>query len=120
MAKAKPFIKWVGGKSQLIEQLDEQLPANFDEWEDVTYIEPFVGGGAMLFYMLQRYPNIRHAIINDVNPDLTTCYRTVRDMPEELIASLTDIQNDYNALQTEERRRVFFSCCPRPLQREEP
>lgn len=40
MAKAKPFIKWVGGKSQLIEQLDAQLPADFDNWNDATYIEP--------------------------------------------------------------------------------
>ena len=107
-SKAKPFIKWVGGKGQLIEQLDAQLPADFDKWENVTYIEPFVGGGAMLFYMLQRYPNIRHAVINDVNPDLTTCYRTVRDMPEELITSLMEIQDAYNALQTEEGRRDFF------------
>lgn len=50
ISKAKPFIKWVGGKGQLIEQLDAQLPADFEAWEDVTYIEPFVGGGAMLFY----------------------------------------------------------------------
>ena len=108
MAKAKPFIKWVGGKTQLIEQLDALLPADFGNWNDVTYIEPFVGGGAMLFYMLQRYPNIRYAVINDVNPDLTTCYRTVRDMPEELITSLLEIQDAYNALQTEERRKEFF------------
>ena len=58
MAKAKPFIKWVGGKGQLIEQLEALLPADFAERENVTYIEPFVGGGAMLFYMLQTYPNI--------------------------------------------------------------
>lgn len=108
MAKAKPFIKWVGGKGQLLEQLDAQLPADFSTWEDVTYIEPFVGGGAMLFYMLQQYPNIRHAVINDVNSDLTTCYRTVRDMPEELITSLKDIQDTYNALSTEEARKKFF------------
>ena len=106
--RAKPFIKWVGGKTQLLEQLDAQLPANFSDWDDVTYIEPFVGGGAMLFYMLQQYPNIRHAVINDVNSDLTTCYRTVRDMPEELITSLTDIQDAYNALETEEARKDFF------------
>ena len=85
MTKAKPFIKWVGGKRQLIEQLDAQLPADFGNWENVTYIEPFVGGGAMLFYMLQLYPHIQHAIINDINPDLATCYRTVRDNPEQLI-----------------------------------
>ena len=108
MAKAKPFIKWVGGKSQLIDQLDMQLPADFGNWEDVTYIEPFVGGGAMLFYMLQRYPNIEHAVINDINPDLVTCYRTVRDNPKQLIESLADIEMAYLALETEERRKDFF------------
>ena len=108
MVNAKPFIKWVGGKSQLIEQLDAQLPADFDSLENVTYIEPFVGGGAMLFYMLQHYPNINHAIINDINPDLTTCYRTVRDNPKELIASLQDIENTYFSLNTEEARKEFF------------
>ena len=108
MVDVKPFIKWVGGKSQLIEQLDAQLPADFDSLEDVTYIEPFVGGGAMLFYMLQHYPNINHAIINDINPDLTTCYRTVRDNPKELIASLQDIENTYLSLNTEEARKEFF------------
>lgn len=108
MAKAKPFIKWVGGKGQLIEQLDAQLPADFDNWDNVTYIEPFIGGGAMLFYMLQRYPNIQHAVINDINPDLTTCYRTVRDTPEQLIESLKDIEAAYLALKTDEGRREFF------------
>ena len=108
MAKAKPFIKWVGGKSQLIEQLDELLPADFGNWENVTYIEPFVGGGAMLFYMLQQYPNINRAVINDINPDLTTCYHVVRDTPEELISSLRDMQEAYNALHTEEGRKDFF------------
>ena len=98
MAKAKPFIKWVGGKSQLSEQLDIQLPADFGNWENVTYIEPFVGGGAMLFYMLQRYPNIKNALINDINPDLVNCYRTVRDNPEQLIESLIDIEDAYFAL----------------------
>ena len=108
MAKAKPFIKWVGGKSQLIDHLDMQLPADFGNWENATYIEPFVGGGAMLFYMLQRYPNIEHAVINDINPDLVTCYRTVRDNPKQLIESLADIEMAYLALETEERRKDFF------------
>ena len=108
MTIAKPFIKWVGGKSQLIEQLDKQLPADFDNWENVTYIEPFVGGGAMLFYLLQRYPNIKHAVINDINSDLTTCYQTVRDMPEQLILSLCDIESAYLGLQSEDARKEFF------------
>lgn len=108
MFKAKPFIKWVGGKTQLIEQLEAQLPADFGNWENATYIEPFVGGGAMLFYMLQRYPCIQHAIINDINSDLCTCYQTVRDQPEQLIEALYDIENDYRNLKTEEERKLFF------------
>lgn len=108
MAKAKPFIKWVGGKTQLLEQLDARLPADFGNRENVTYIEPFVGGGAMLFYMLQHYPNIRHAVINDINPDLVTCYRTVRDKPDELIEALQDIEQTYLQLQAEEERKEFF------------
>lgn len=77
--KAKPFIKWVGGKGQLIEQLEKKLPADFDNWDNATYIEPFVGGGAMLFYMLQKHSNIKRAVINDINSDLITCYKTERD-----------------------------------------
>ena len=108
MTKAKPFIKWVGGKGQLIEQLEALLPADFTERENVTYIEPFVGGGAMLFYMLQTYPNIKSAVINDINPDLTLCYQVVRDNPTELINSLKDIQTQYHTFKTEEERRTFF------------
>lgn len=106
--KAKPFIKWVGGKTQLIEQLDALLPSDFGSWNDVTYIEPFVGGGAMLFHMLQKYPNIQHAIINDINSDLTTCYKTVRDNPKELIESMQDIEKAYLTLSSEEARKDFF------------
>ena len=47
--QARPFIKWAGGKGQLLEQLDKLLPNDFGERQDITYIEPFVGGGAMLF-----------------------------------------------------------------------
>lgn len=108
MYKAKPFVKWVGGKNQLIEQLDALLPADFYKWENATYIEPFVGGGAMLFYMLQRYPNIRHAVINDINPDLVTCYRTIRDTPEELIQSLQELEKTFFALQHEEERKALY------------
>ena len=106
--KAKPFIKWVGGKTQLIEQLEALLPADFDTWENVTYIEPFVGGGAMLFNMLQTHSNIKSAIINDINSDLTTCYKVVRNNPSELIASLKELQKEYYSLRSEDARKQFF------------
>lgn len=108
MIKVKPFVKWVGGKGQLIEQLQALLPKDFGSWKDVTYIEPFVGGGAMLFYMLQHYPNINRAIINDINPDLTLCYQTVKNEPKKLIQSLYNIQQQYYSLETEEEKKIFF------------
>ncbi|MCQ2345625.1 MAG: Dam family site-specific DNA-(adenine-N6)-methyltransferase [Paludibacteraceae bacterium] len=106
--KAKPFIKWVGGKTQLIEQLEALLPTDFDKWENVTYIEPFVGGGAMLFYMLQTHSNITKAVINDINPDLTMCYQVVRDKPDQLIKELKVIQAEYYALPTTEERLTYY------------
>lgn len=106
--KAKPFVKWVGGKTQLIDQLEALLPADFDQWENVTYIEPFVGGGAMLFYMLQTHSNIQSAIINDINSDLTTCYKVVRDNPSALVESLKELQKEYYSLQAEEMRKQFY------------
>lgn len=64
---AKPFVKWAGGKGNLLQKLEELLPADFDALQNVTYIEPFVGGGAMLFHMLQNHRCIRRAVINDIN-----------------------------------------------------
>lgn len=108
MTCAKPFIKWVGGKGQLLSQLDALLPADFSKWDEATYIEPFVGGGAMLFHMLSNYPNITRVVINDINADLTTCYKTVRDHTEKLLASLRDIQREYDSLKSEPARSDFF------------
>ena len=62
----------------------------------------------MLFHMLQSHKNIKHAIINDINPDLTTCYVTVRDHPEELIRSLTAIQEDYYRVESEEAKKEYY------------
>ena len=104
---AKPFIKWAGGKGQLLAQLDEYLPEILNERE-FTYVEPFVGGGAMLFYMLQKYPNIERAIINDINPYLITAYRIIKDEPEELIERLSILEEDYFALESEDAKKDFF------------
>lgn len=62
----------------------------------------------MLFYMLQTHSNIKSAIINDINPDLTTCYKVVRDCPHELVQSLKELQKEYYALPSEEARKLFF------------
>ena len=101
--KAKPFVKWVGGKSQLISAIEQIFPKNFSK-SKITYIEPFVGGGAVFFWIMQNYPNINRAIINDINPDLTTTYRTIKNDPQKLILLLRDIQNKYLPLNEEKRK----------------
>ena len=105
--EAKPFLKWAGGKGQLLSQLDEHLPGNLHE-QDFTYIEPFVGGGAMLFHMLRRFPNITHAIINDINPHLVTAYRVIKEQPDELIRRLSALESEYFSHSGEESKKEFY------------
>lgn len=62
----------------------------------------------MLFYMLQNHSNIQHAIINDINPKLTTCYQIIKDKPAQLITSLSSIQQEYYSLSSEEAKKEFF------------
>lgn len=107
-AEPKPFLKWAGGKGQLLSQLAAFLPQQIKN-EPFTYIEPFVGGGAMLFYMLQHYGNIKKAVINDVNEDLILAYRIVKDDVEALIGKLGKMENDYLAITDQDgRNRVFY------------
>ena len=65
--QARPFIKWVGGKTQLLDEVKKSLPHDLGMRQHVTYVEPFVGGGAVMFWILQAYTNIEHAVINDIN-----------------------------------------------------
>jgi len=107
--KAKPFLKWVGGKTQIIESIEKNLPEHFSEINNATYIEPFVGGGAVLFWILQKYPNITKAVINDINPDLTTAYSTIKNNPTELVHILKIIQDEYLLLNEEKRKEYFLN-----------
>lgn len=104
---AKPFLKWAGGKTQLLHEISDALPHDFAE-RYTTYVEPFVGGGSVLFWILRNFPNITHAVINDINPKLISTYRTVKNKPEELIYELGRLQNEYLALNAEARKTYFL------------
>lgn len=106
--KAKPFVKWVGGKTQLISDIQKALPSNFTSAIH-TYVEPFVGGGAILFWILQNYPNIKRAVINDINPKLINVYRIIQKDPNALIAELLKLQKEYISLSHEARTEMFLS-----------
>jgi len=105
---AKPFVKWVGGKTQLLGEIEASLPADFAEKRDVVYVEPFVGGGAVLFWILQNYPNITRAVINDINPELICTYRVIKTRVEELIETLSAIQAEYLPKCQEDRKDYFL------------
>jgi DNA adenine methylase len=81
-----PFLKWAGGKSQLLNQFASFLPTAFR-----TYFEPFLGGGAVFFHLVSE-GRIRKAIISDSNTDLIDCYLAVRDDFDELLRRLKELQ----------------------------
>jgi DNA adenine methylase len=81
---ARPFLKWAGGKAQLIDEIVQRLP--LDE-EPFRYVEPFLGGGAVFFWMRQNLPHVPCRIA-DRNAALVDTYRVVRDSVDELIAAL--------------------------------
>ena len=106
---AKPFVKWAGGKGNLLQKLEALLPTDFDDLKNVTYIEPFVGGGAMLFHMLQHHKCITKAVINDINPDLIRCYQLIANEPQTLIERLKNIENNYYCVDFPARKELFYA-----------
>ena len=108
MTQARPFIKWVGGKTQLLDEVHKSLPRDFASRQHVTYVEPFVGGGAVMFWILQAYPNIEKAVINDINKELICTYKVIKENVEELIVELARIQDDYIPLGAEDRKAYYM------------
>ncbi|MBO9323800.1 MAG: DNA adenine methylase [Roseiflexus sp.] len=80
---ARPFIKWAGGKGQLIPELARRLPPRFRR-----YHEPFVGGGALFFHLFNHGLLRDGAVLSDYNPELMVCYEVIRDDVESLITAL--------------------------------
>jgi len=107
---AKPFLKWAGGKTQLINDIERVLPKTIQK-NKFIYIEPFVGSGAVLFWILNNLPNIKNAVINDINEDLINTYKTIAAKPKELISVLEILQNEYHNLElnTDYKKEYFYN-----------
>ena len=101
---AKPFLKWAGGKRQLISEIEKRLPSEINEIE--TYVEPFIGGGALLFHMLENY-NFKQIHISDINLELVLCYRQLQSSVNDVISSLEKLIDDFPST-TEERSDFFY------------
>lgn len=101
----KPFLKWAGGKGQLLKDIECYYP--FESGKISKYAEPFVGGGAVLFDILNKY-ELSEIYISDINMELINTYNIVRDNVNDLIRLLSEMQNDFISLDTEHRKAYYL------------
>ena len=102
----KPFLKWAGGKGQLLKEIEKYYP--FEDGNITKYAEPFAGGGAVLFDVLSKY-DLKEIYISDINAELINTYRIIRDSIDALIEILLHLQNDFVPLDTDERKKYYIN-----------
>lgn len=101
----KPFLKWAGGKGQLIKEIEQYYPFN----NGITkYIEPFVGGGAVLFDILNNY-KLQEVIISDINAELINTYLVIRDNIDGLTRLLFKMQNEFLPMDIDSRKAYYMA-----------
>ena len=105
--QAKPFLKWAGGKRQLLAQIEKRLPLELLQGEITRYVEPFVGSGALFFKVIQSFP-IQECLLADINPELVLVYSTIQQDVKQLISILGGIQEEYWKLNTVERKKYYY------------
>ena len=103
---AKPFLKWAGGKTQLLPEIALRLPDEFAQ-NITTYVEPFLGGGAVFFYLQSKF-KFENVYLSDINPELILCYTTIKNNVDSVISELRKIQNKYLGKKEEEREKMFY------------
>ena len=107
--EAKPFLKWAGGKKQLIEAIESRFPDEIKSSRKIDkYFEPFVGGGALFFYLMSNY-QINEAYIYDINRELILTYNTIKNNPNELIEELKVLSEEYIPKEQAERKKMFLN-----------
>ena len=106
--KAKPFVKWAGGKGQLLGELEKRLPLDILQEKTIArYAEPFLGGGALFFFMKNRY-KIQESYLADNNKDLMLAYKVIKNNYNELVTELTAIEECHLQKSEEGRRENFY------------
>ena len=103
----KPFIKWAGGKSQLLPEIKSRYPEELGK-SITKYCEPFVGGGAVLFDILSSY-TINAILINDINAELANAYRQIKGYPNELVFALSQVQAVFWPMDAEQRKEYYYN-----------
>ena len=103
--KVKPFLKWAGGKGQLLAEIERYYP--FNNGKITKYAEPFVGGGAVLFDILSKY-DLEAVYISDINSELINTYRIIRDNIDALISELSIMQSAFLPMDTDNRKEYYL------------
>lgn len=98
----KPFLKWLGGKTRLMPQLEPLFPEKF-----TRYVEPFVGGGAVFLHLSQTC-KFKSAVLCDISEDLIMTWGAVREDPCGLCSAVKRMEDDYLALSTEGRKEFYY------------
>ncbi|MEE4358921.1 MAG: Dam family site-specific DNA-(adenine-N6)-methyltransferase [Desulfococcaceae bacterium] len=101
-------MKWAGGKGQLLRQFENYYPYELRKGGIERYIEPFIGGGAVFFEIMQRY-DIRSSYISDVNRNLILTYRVIQRQPDILMEFLEQYQKEYDSTAEDKRSHLFLS-----------
>lgn len=105
--RAKPFLKWAGGKSQLIEQMSQFFPLELGRGEIKRYIEPFLGSGAVFFHITQSH-RVGQSFLFDVNEEIVLAYNTIKRDVSGVIQLLTELQDEYQSLHPDEQQTLFY------------
>jgi DNA adenine methylase len=103
----KPFLKWAGGKTQLLNQLENYFPEELKGGKIENYYEPFLGGGAVFFNVMQNY-KFKNVFLYDINDELIMIYKVVQKNVNELIRELKDIQKEYLNLSEQKRKKFYY------------
>lgn len=104
---ARPFLKWAGGKTQLLNEFSKRLPGDLKNGKITRYVEPFIGGGAFFFYLNQRF-SFENCYICDVNEELILSYRVIKRDTKKLMAELETLQTDYLSKNEEQKESFFY------------
>ncbi|MEO6097385.1 MAG: Dam family site-specific DNA-(adenine-N6)-methyltransferase [Fibrobacteria bacterium] len=104
---ARPILKWAGGKGQLLERLSAYFPKALSDGTIKDYYEPFLGGGAMFFHVMQKYP-LKSAWLMDANEELIVLYTSLQRDVEPLLAILTQMEIDYLKLGEARRKDRYL------------
>ena len=107
-SSAKPFLKWAGGKTQLLEEFSKRIPKELSEGKLPVFIEPFIGGGAVFFHFNSLF-EFDECHIFDINEELILAYTVVRNNVEDLIDNLGDIEKDFFSKDDSGRKEFYYN-----------